>query len=298
MADQSLWKCLWKSGTMLGESPLWCAETNSLLFVDIKHPGILSWHPGGRTAHYRMPTDIGCIVHRQSGGLVAALRTGIAFVTLDPLVIELVLPLETDLHGNRFNDGKCDSQGQLWLASMDDAVCDPSGAIWRISANLSAARMGGGYVVGNGFGWSPDNSIMYFTDSENRTIFSFPFDSASGSLGERCVFATVPDDAGYPDGLTVDCNGYVWSVHWDGARITRYRPDGSVDRVIAAPVPRPTSLAFGGKDLDRLFVTSALIGLDKKELARAPLSGSLFEVDTAGVRGRVEPRFIDDGGWT
>jgi sugar lactone lactonase YvrE len=285
------WRCLWQAETLLGEGPLWWAERETLLFVDIKRPAILSWSTNGVTASYPMPMEIGCITLRRHSGLAAMLRDGLAFVDLSPLAISLVLEIERELPDNRFNDGKCDPQGRLWSASMDDRVKDPTGAIWRISGDLSASRMEeSGHIVGNGFGWSPDGATMYFTDSEARVIFAYAFDGATGALGARRVFATVPADAGYPDGLTVDEEGGVWSAHWDGGRITRYRPDGSIDRVILMPVPRPTSLAFGGDGLGRLFVTSASIGLSADALAEAPLSGALFEVD-AGVRGRPEARF-------
>jgi sugar lactone lactonase YvrE len=284
------WRCVWQAQALLGEGPLWWPERQALLFVDIKRPAILCWSEAGGTAAWPMPSEVGCIVHRRGGGLLAAVREGIAAVTLDPLSVELVRPLEGDLPGNRFNDGKCDPQGRLWVASMDDAILAPSGAVWRVGHDLAARRMAGGHIVGNGFGWSPDGRTMYFTDSENRVIVAYDFDGADGTIANRRTFATVAPEAGYPDGLTVDAEGGVWSAHWDGWRITRYRPDGTVDQVVEMPVPRPTCLAFGGPDLDRLYVTSASIGLTADQLADAPLSGGLFEV-AAGVRGRAEPRF-------
>ena len=284
------WRCLWDAKTLLGEGPLWHEERQCLLFVDIKRPAILARYQDGRTARYPMPSEIGCIVRRRSGGLVAALKSGLAFIDLDPLRVEVVVPLEADLPGNRPNDGKCDPAGRLWVATMDNAVKSATGAIWRVSGDLCCERVAGGHIVGNGFGWSPDHATMYFTDSEERTIFAFAFDAATGALGDKRVFATIAADAGYPDGLAVDAEGGVWSAHWDGGRITRYRPDGGIDRVVSMPVPRPTSLAFGGPGYGQLFVTSASIELDAAALAQAPLSGGLFEVD-AGVRGLPEPCF-------
>ena len=283
-------RCCWDIKAVLGEGPLWWPEQGRLLFVDIKAPAILSWHPTQPTRRYALDSEIGCMVHRRSGGFVAALRKGLAVVELEPFAVEPFLPFESDMPGNRPNDGKCDPSGRLWVASMDNAVKAASGAIWRLGADHALIRMAKGHIVGNGFGWSCDGRTMYFTDSENRTIFAYDFDPANGSLGQRRVFATIAADAGYPDGLCVDGENYVWSAHWDGARITRYAPDGTVDRVIAMPVPRPTSLAFGGADLDRLYVTSASIDLTPEQVAAAPLSGGLFELDV-GVRGVAEPRF-------
>lgn len=283
-------RCVWAAQALLGEGPVWWPERDCLLFVDIKRPAIHTWRSDGVTSTIPMPAEVGSVVLRQSGGLVAALRSGIAFVDFDTLDVSIFATPEHDLPGNRFNDGKCDPRGRYWLASMDDSVTRPTGAIWRLDSDLRATRMGQGFIVGNGFGWSPDGRTMYFTDSENRVILAHAIDSDSGTLGAAQVFARVAADAGYPDGLCVDAQGYVWSAHWDGWRITRYAPDGGVDRVIPMPVPRPTSVAFGRAGLDRLYVTSSRMNLDAETLGRAPLSGGLFELDV-GVCGRPEPRF-------
>ncbi len=114
---------------------------------------------------------------------------------------------------------------------------------------------------------------------------------AAGRPCARRVFARVPDGAGYPDGLTVDAEDHVWGAHWGGARLTRYRPDGAIDRVVAMPVPLCTSCCFGGPDLATLFVTSASIGLDAPARAAAPQSGGLFAVTGLDVRGRSAALF-------
>ena len=131
---------------------------------------------------------------------------------------------------------------------------------------------------------------MYYTDSENRTILAFDYDAETGDISRQHVFVRVTDEAGLPDGLTVDAEGFIWSAHWDGWRITRYNPDGDIDRVIRMPVPRPTSCAFGGDSLNKLYVTSASIDLSPTQLAAAPLSGGLFELDV-GTTGLPEPYF-------
>lgn len=145
-------------------------------------------------------------------------------------------------------------------------------------------------TVSNGLAWSPDNRTMYFADSWARTIFQFDFDLGSGTLNNRRVFAELQPSSGVPDGATVDSQGFLWSANFDGACLTRYAPNGTVDRVIQMPVQRPTSCSFGGENLDILYVTSASFNLSEQQLAEAPLAGSLFAVD-AGVKGLLEPRF-------
>ncbi len=233
---------------------------------------------------------IGAIAFRNDGNLVAALKDEFAFIKLNPFSITPISLSKKEPLGNRFNDGKCDPAGRFWAASMDSACLRPTGAIWRLSPDLQAVEMEDKYTVGNGFGWSPDGCTMYFTDSDNRTIYAYPFDNVSGTLGKKERFATIANDEGFPDGLTVDSEGYVWSAHWDGWRITRYRPDGTIDRVISMPVPRPTSVIFGGKNFHKLYVTSARIGLSKGQILNAPSSGALFEIETE-VSGIPEPFF-------
>jgi sugar lactone lactonase YvrE len=100
----------------------------------------------------------------------------------------------------------------------------------------------------------------------------------------------VPDEAGVPDGLCVDAEGGVWSAHWGGWRLTRYAPDGRIDRVVGMPVPQPSCPAFGGPDLDVLYVSSAAIEMTPADFTKAPDGGGLFTLDV-GVRGLPVNRF-------
>jgi sugar lactone lactonase YvrE len=285
MSDPEVPRCIWNLGALLGEGPLWSSRESCLYFLDIKRPALHRWSEVGKGETIPLKNETGAIALRECGELVAAMRSG--FALLDPRTgkAELLASPEADLPDNRFNDGECDPQGRFWAASMDDRGKVPSGQLWRLSSDGRIERKAGGFIVGNGLGWSLDGGTMYFTDSENRTILAYDFDQTLGELGSPRIFARTQDGEGLPDGLTVDAEDHVWSAHWDGWRVTRYRPDGSIERVIDCPVPRPTSLAFGGRDLDRLYITSASIDLSKEQLAAAPLSGGLFEM-MPGVRGR------------
>ena len=236
---------VWDAGCLLGESPVWCSDTGTLYFVDIKGDELLRWSGIGSASRYPLSIQTGAIALAEVGGLVAAQETGFGWLIVEPWS-ESSWPLPyPERAGNRFNDGKCDAAGRFWAASMDDACIAPTGNIWSLSPDGTMRCHGGEFIVGNGFGWSSDNRLMYFTDSENRHILVYDFDLANGDIGNPRIFAVVAPECGYPDGLVVDAEDHVWSAHWDGGRITRYRPDGSVERVIKMPVPRPTSLAFG-----------------------------------------------------
>ncbi len=285
-------ECIAPIGCVLGEGPLWDARSATLYWVDIKQPAVhaLDWPSRARRV-WPMPAPIGAIGLRERGGLVAALKTGFAFVDLEPLAVTPLANPEADMPSNRFNDGHVDAAGRFWAGTMDDGERRPTGQLYRLDPDASVTRFEAGFVVTNGIEWSGDGRTLYFVDSGARTIYAYAFDMTAGRPGARRVFARLGPDDGYPDGLTVDAEDHVWGAHWDGGRVTRYRPDGTIERVIRMPVPRVTSCCFGGADLATLFVTSASIGLDEAARAAAPLSGGLFAVTGLGVRGRPAPRF-------
>lgn len=283
--------CIWEANALLGEGPVWSAEDGVLYWIDIKGRAVHRCRAdGGGRETFEVAEEIGCLALCEKGGVVAALRSGIVFLDLNGGGGEMIVDPEAHMPANRFNDGKCDRKGRLWVGTMDDKGEKPTGALYRLALDLKIHKVLSGVAVANGLGWSPDDKTMYFTDSVHRTIFAFDYHIETGEAENRRIFAQVPKDQGFPDGMTVDKEGYVWSAHWDGWRVTRYDPSGGVERVIPMPVPRPTSCMFGGGGLDRLFVTSASIDLTREQLAEAPLSGGLFVI-APGVAGLPEPRF-------
>jgi sugar lactone lactonase YvrE len=276
---------------LLGESPLWSPDEQALYWVDIKNPRLFRHDfATGATRVSPLADAVGAIGLRKGGGLIAAARSGFAYIDRDGKLSPAFCSPEADRPGNRFNDGKCDRAGRFWAASMHDGETDPSGSLYRLDGLHRCARAEDGFVIGNGLGWSPDNRVFYFTDSVARRIYAYDFDIDSGAITGKRVFAAIPDDAGFPDGLCVDAEGHVWSAHWDGWRITRYAPSGQIVESIRVPVPRPTSCAFGGRDLETLYVTSARINLGDEALAQSPLSGSILAL-RPGARGLPEPVF-------
>jgi L-arabinonolactonase len=189
----------------------------------------------------------------------------------------------------RFNDGKCDRQGRFWVGSMDDVGRGPVGTLYRFESGRYTAVLEG-IAVPNSLCWSPDGTIMYFADGIDPVIWAYPFDTATGTPGVRRVFARLPDATGIPDGATVDAQGFLWSAHYGGSMVTRYAPDGRVDRVINVPVTQPTSCAFAGPDLDTLIITTASQRLSPEALRSQPLAGALLSIRT-GARGCPEPQY-------
>ncbi len=286
-------RCVLDARAALGEGPVWCAEEGALYWVDCQAPALLRFDPAtGEERRWPMPDLVGSFALRASGGMVVALRHGLAFLDLASGAVRMVKDLATAESGNIFNDGKCDRRGRFWAGTMHFAGLprQPRGRLYRFEADLSHAVRETGIRTSNGIGWSPDDRTMYYTDTRVSRIYAYDYNIETGENTRRRDFAVVPEGTGYPDGLTVDCAGYVWSANWCGGRVIRYAPEGTIDRVVATPVSRPTSVTIGGAHMRTLFITSAREGLSDAELAREPLSGRIFamEVEVAGL---PEPRF-------
>ncbi len=289
--DRSDVACVVPTGAFLGEGPTWMPSERKLAFVDILAPSIIVADPkDGAFQTYPMPELVSAVVPRARGGYLAAMQTGLKGVDLETGQIATIAAPEASKPGNRFNDGKCDRRGRFFGGTLAIDTTPGHGALYRLDPDGRCQKVDDGFHISNGLGWSPDDTRFYFTDSGARRIYVYDYDIDTGALVRRRTFVDLPESTGTPDGLAVDSEGFVWSAHWDGWCITRYDPDGKVDRVINLPVPRPTSCAFGGPDLSTLYVTTARIRLSAQQLAEAPLSGSVFAIQ-AGVRGLPEAPF-------
>jgi sugar lactone lactonase YvrE len=192
-----------------------------------------------------------------------------------------------------FNDGAVDRQGRFWAGTMCypyDACGQPEGSLYRLDPDLSVHTMETGIGISNGIGWSPDNRLMYFTDSPLHMIYVYDFDASTGTIENRRPFVHTPDEKGFPDGLAVDSEGFIWSACWGGGKIKRYDPDGKVERTIRLPVQYPTSCAFGGESLDELYITSDSRAVSEEKRAQQPFAGDLFRLQ-AGIKGLEQPKF-------
>ena len=275
---------------ILGEGPVWDVRSQALYWVDIRRPAVqrYDWRER-RVTSWPMPEMVGSLAVREAGGLLLALKSRIAFFDPVTSAIYPVAAPEAGRDNMRFNDGKCDRQGRFWAGTMNDLTRDPEGALYRLDPARGCVAMDRGIRIPNSLAWSVDSRTLYFADSPLRTIFTYPFDPATGDIGQRRTFVTVEPPA-IPDGATVDAEGCLWCAHYDGWRIVRFTPNGRIDRVINLPVQRPTSCQFGGPDLNVLFVTTASQKLTPEELAKQPLAGALLTLDV-GVKGVREARY-------
>ena len=283
-------RCVLPWGAQLAEGPLWSAREQRLYWVDILAPTVYRFDPEtGANDSCPLPRLVSAVAERGSGGLVALTQQGLE--TLDFATGRLAPMVRPDAHPpeNRFNDGKCDPAGRLWGGTMRLDASAPAGSLYRIDASSTATVMDGGFTVSNGLDWSPDGRRLYFADSAAGHVYAYDFDARHGGVSNRRILVALPAQDGRPDGLAVDAEGAIWVAIWDGWSVHRYAPDGTLLETVRLPVPRPTSVCFGGPDLKTLFVTTARVRLPARVLAEAPLSGSLFAMrtETPGIAPRL-----------
>jgi sugar lactone lactonase YvrE len=279
--------CVLPIEAQLGEGPVWCEREQVLWWVDIRAPAVNRFNPAlGTNTAFAMPEPVGCLGLGQDGRILAALASGLSW--LDPADGSLAAftPIEADEARTRLNDGRVDHQGRLWVGSMNRTPDGPGGALYCATADGGLRLIESGIKVPNCTAFSPDGRTMYFTDTPTRRIRAFDLDPATGALANERTFAQIADSEGAPDGGTVDAEGHLWVAQWDGSQLSRFRPDGSRERVVPLPVRRPTCMAFGGADFDTLYVTSARTGLAEP----GPYDGGVLAFKP-GVRGLPEARF-------
>lgn len=276
---------------IVGESPLWNEREQVLYWVDIRRPAIRRLdHASGRIDTWTMPDLVGSIALCSDGRLLVALPENVAFFDVATGSLEPFAAAPTRIPGHRFNDGRCDRQGRFWVGTMHNITRAPEGVLYRLDSSGRLVAMDSGICIPNSLAWSPDGRTMYFADSLRYSIFAYDFDTMSGEIANRRVFATTEAPA-FPDGSTVDAEGFLWNAEFNGWRVVRYAPDGRIDRVIELPTHRPTCCAFGGPDLATLYITTASQQMSPEELLQQPLAGALLALDV-GVRGLIEPRFV------
>jgi sugar lactone lactonase YvrE/DNA-binding IclR family transcriptional regulator len=285
-------QCVTQTRSLLGEGPTWSPRDSALYWVDILTPSVHCYDSQKNVAtEVKVGTMVSVAIPKATGGLLVATPGGLMTLDLESKNLSFFCHPESDRPGNRYNDGKCDRMGRLWIGTLDMGTAANRGNLFRVDADGLWKKMDSGFTVANGLGWSPDNRRMYFADTPRRTIYVYDFDLMAGTISNRRPFITLDANDGTPDGMTVDEEGCLWVAIWDAWRVSRYSPEGKEILRIKMPVPRPTSCCFGGDNLDTLFVTSASVRLNEEALASAPLSGSLFSIRIPGVRGLPETTF-------
>lgn len=277
----------------LGETPIWASEEKALYWVDWGGGPICRFEPAtGKFTTFPVSVPVTALARRAAGRWIAIAQNGLYEWDPKTNVTQLLVgPPEPDKPEICYNDAAVDRQGRLLVGTvnMQDPFA-PDGSLYRLDPDGSLHEIDTGYATANGIGFSPDGRTVYVADQRHGQIIVLDYDTVKGTTSQRRLFASVPDEEGTPDGLIVDAEGFVWNGHWAGWKLTRYDPAGKIERQIRFPVQHVISFAFGGKDLDDLFVTTAWWGFSEEERKQQPWAGDLFHVNT-GVKGLLEPAF-------
>jgi len=271
----------------LGEGPVWDHAAQLLWWVDIVGGSLHSYQPdSGEARSYDLGQEVGTVVPRASGGVMLALRDG--FASFDPERGQLAMVHDPEAESgvdNRFNDGKCDPAGRFWAGTMSNKGERKAGTLWRLDADGSCHAMIEQVSISNGLCWDEDRGIFYYIDTPTYQVIAYDFDHDSGAIGNPRVAIEVPREEGGPDGMAIDAEGMLWIAHWGGHQVLRWNPDsGAITVRVRVPVAHTSACAFGGPELDRLFITTAGQGRSPEQLAAEPLTGGLFTVQVP-VRG-------------
>ena len=275
-------KKLISMSAVLGEGPLWNASEKRLFYVDIERHSILCYREEGGLLSRTVPDRVGCIVPAGKGKLVAGVTDRL--VLADPETGEKRELVRLDLPaGIRFNDGKCDARGRLWIGTMAVDQSAPyaktCGALYRIEAGRKPVKVLDGMAIPNGLAWSADNRTFYHIDTASGAVRAYPFDLESGTLGEGKAVVTIPKGEGGPDGMCIDAEGMLWIAVWGGRKVVRCNPaTGERLAEVAVDALNVSCCCFGGENLDTLYITTA-----RDEAGKG---GEVFFVKT-GVKGTL-----------
>jgi len=282
------------AGNYLGESPMWSIGDQALWWVNCEHPPQLHrWQPeSGVHQIWPMPKRIGGFVHKAGGGLLVALTDGV--YDFDPETDELTLRAPAPLPSYvTLHECHCDRQGRLWVGSFDHRYPADRGAAagaWlRLEANVLTPVITG-IAVANGLAFSPDGQTLYCANTPSRCVEAFDLEPETSEISNRRTFLTLAPGDGHVDGATVDADGGYWLAVVATGTIRRYTPEGYLDRTITLPCSNPTKPAFGGSDLQTLYITTTQMTI-KADAPGAALNGGLFAA-RPGYRGIEEPVFI------
>lgn len=269
----------------LGEGAIWNYDTQTLWWVDIEGRKLYIYDPATKENRgFNVIERIGTVVPAYKGGAIIALENGIFHLDLASGKKTMICnPLENQ-DTIRFNDGKCDPAGRLWVGSMSLKFRKGVASLYAVEPDGSYREIFGGVTVSNGIVWTNDEKTLYYIDTPLRNVRAWDYEKSSGHISNERIVITIPEGMGGPDGMAIDEEGKLWIAHWGGQMVGRWDPEtGKLIGKVEVPAPNVTSCAFGGPDLDILYITTA--GGDNENILKDfPLAGSVFRVNP-GVRG-------------
>ena len=276
----------YETQAQLGEGAFWNHQTQELFWVDIEGKKLHIYNPKSKlNKTLEMPSRIGTVVPKDYNNAVVALEHGINLVNTEHGEITLLSDTESDKPYNRFNDGKCDPKGRFWIGSMSFDTKTKSGALYMLSPNGSVEKKLDSVTISNGMVWTKDHKTMYYIDTPLKNIRAFDYNNETGEINNERVAVIIADSLGFADGMTIDENDNLWVGLWNGNGVGHFNPkSGKLIQKIQVPAQNVTSCAFGGKNLDTLYITTASLGMPEENISLYPNAGSIFKY-VPGVKG-------------
>ena len=263
----------------LGEGAVWDYKNNRLLWIDITDGKVFVFTPSdGKNVEISVGKMIGTVVPYEKNKVVVALEDGIYELDLETKKLTFICTPENPVvKGNRYNDGKCDAQGRLWVGTMNMKENTPTAGLYIVKGNGECQQVLKNVITSNGICWSLDNKKMYYHDSPLRTISAFDCDLNAGIISNREEIVKMPKDMGNADGNTIDADGMVWVANWGGACASQWNPHtGQLLQKIEVPAYNVASVAFGGENLDDLYFTTTSKFMPEDKVSLYPDAGKLF----------------------
>jgi len=274
-----------------GEGVFWNPSDGRIWWTDIQGRALSSFDPvTTQSTSIPMEDRVCCFAPRAAGGLIVAYSDRVVLFDPETKQETLVTLFEPENPETRLNDGRTDRQGRLVVGGMNEVSGKPDSSVISIDGNLKVQTLIDQISCANSICFSPAGNTMFFADTPDREILAFDYEKGRGTLTNKRLHASFKQEPGLPDGSCVDAEGGVWNAEWEGHRVVRVAPNGTIDRVIDVPVWKPTCCAFGGPNLDTLFITSSRLMSDEATLKKEPSAGGLFAVKP-GIRGVVDTPF-------
>ncbi len=276
-----------ESACVLGESPIWDAEKECLYWVDLLVGKLHRYHNGSQKHEILNFKEVVCAVAlSNSGKLLITFKRELAiledFQTGSLLEKTTLLPQ----NGVRFNDGKIDPMGRLWIGTMSETGAKKNGILMKVDHNFKASVEVRQLDISNGMCWNAEHNQFYHVDTGKNSVTVYDFYKVRGEITNPRIIIKIPRSWGKPDGMTIDNEGKLWIALWGGWAVSRWDPEsGSCIGMIDLPVSQVSSCVFGGNNLSELFITSAKVGLGKRKTHEEPLAGAVFKITIPGVQG-------------
>ena len=275
-----------------GEGAIWNSDTQTLFWVDIEGQKLYEYQPKTQSCNsWKFNQMISTVVPETDSSVIVALQNKIVRVYLLDGSTDSIAPIPDNAGKIRCNDGKCDPEGRLWVGTMGFGAPKGAGALYCVSGDGVVTEKLKEVTISNGIVWSLDKKYMYYNDTPTGKIARYRYNVQNGDILFDGIAVSIPEGTGAPDGMTIDNKGNLWVAQWGGYGVYCYNPNtGKLLDKIDVPAPNVASCAFGGENLDTLYITTARAGLSPEQLQQYPLSGSLF-VSVPGERGIPANRF-------